>query len=189
MKAEDYASGLRVIMQALENRGFETWRSGNGPEYDGFLFSIHPSEEYECDCGQEDKRWTWEMDAKHLDECFLRVLEQRVEAAGRELFDDIDLDQLEAKKLCQERGIDYEGFVSHCSCDLAKRREEADVECRETCVVLEPNFTHKPTGLSVEWYKYVGRGMKVDNPVDAAQWDRIIVDCLNEAVSADPAMS
>lgn len=36
-----------------------------------------------------------------------------------------------------------------------------------------PNFMHKATGASVRWYKYIGRGMTVDE----AHWPEIFADC------------
>jgi len=27
-----------------------------------------------------------------------------------------------------------------------------------------PNFHHKPSGFKVWWYKYIGRGMRIENP-------------------------
>lgn len=38
-----------------------------------------------------------------------------------------------------------------------------------------PNFLHKPSGSTVEWYKYIGRGMKIDLK---AKWIAIMRDCL-----------
>jgi hypothetical protein len=38
-----------------------------------------------------------------------------------------------------------------------------------------PNFLHKPSGSTVRWYKWIGRG----NEVDLRQpWDSILADCL-----------
>ena len=36
-----------------------------------------------------------------------------------------------------------------------------------------PNFIHKPTGARVYWYKYIGRGMEVDD----ADWQKIFAEC------------
>lgn len=42
--------------------------------------------------------------------------------------------------------------------------------CRSGAPVA-PNFLHKGTGVSVRWYKYIGRGMEIDCP-DQETWDR-----------------
>lgn len=40
-----------------------------------------------------------------------------------------------------------------------------------------PNFHHKPTGVQVRWYKYIGRGMEIDCP-DQETWDQVFLDTL-----------
>ena len=40
-----------------------------------------------------------------------------------------------------------------------------------------PNFLHKPTGFSVIWYKYIGRGMEIKNPNDA-DFVKILAECV-----------
>jgi len=69
---------------------------------------------------------------------------------------------------------------------MTERRKAADLDCRETCAAITPNFTHKPTGLSLEWYKHMGRGLKVTNAVTPKRWDFIVLECLAEAIEARP---
>ena len=53
----------------------------------------------------------------------------------------------------------------YCWCDL---------EGCAWCAGEAPNFLHKPSGATVHWYKYIGRGMKVSH----ADWPAIMLDCL-----------
>lgn len=41
-----------------------------------------------------------------------------------------------------------------------------------------PNFHHKPSGLKVRWYKYIGRGMEITGDVDIEDVSDILIDCL-----------
>ena len=51
--------------------------------------------------------------------------------------------------------------------------------------VSAPHFAHLATGITVHWYKYIGRGMQVHVPAEAtesagdptAAWDRAIAEC------------
>ncbi len=48
----------------------------------------------------------------------------------------------------------------------------------EGCPELKPNFEHKKSGLTVDWYKYIGRGMDIDNP-NNADWTKVLAECIN----------
>jgi len=82
----------------------------------------------------------------------------------------------ELTRVCSEAGADISGgflggefgygayfendeFMMHPYCWCEKD------EC-EWCCGDAPNFLHKPSGLSVTWYKYIGRGMIVQGPAD-----------------------
>jgi hypothetical protein len=41
-----------------------------------------------------------------------------------------------------------------------------------------PNFEHKASGLTVCWYKHVGRGASKNQPLNRGQWLAILRDCL-----------
>jgi len=42
-----------------------------------------------------------------------------------------------------------------------------------------PNFHHKPTGIKVWWYKYIGRGMNVSRPPTLSECSSILTDALS----------
>lgn len=60
----------------------------------------------------------------------------------------------------------------------------AYVKWREThghstdCLEILPNFRHKPSGLAISWYKYIGRGMETNQKVSDTEALRIILECL-----------
>lgn len=77
-------------------------------------------------------------------------------------------------------GVNYENdtFVMRkqwwgdCTCGADDKNEPHKPEC----AVVLPNFVHKPTGFTVEWYKYIGRGMEID--ANGADFLGVINDCL-----------
>lgn len=58
---------------------------------------------------------------------------------------------------------------SYCWCDGDNQGHEAG---------CPPNFEHYRTGLRVEWYKYVGRGMACNMATTAGQWADIVAECI-----------
>lgn len=70
-------------------------------------------------------------------------------------------------------GCEYEDemFMMHpyCWCD----RKDCD-----WCESGRANFEHKASGLSIHWYKYIGRGMEVHNTSGKEAW-KIIVECID----------
>ena len=66
-------------------------------------------------------------------------------------------------------GADFENdtFLLHAYCWC----EEGS--CRWCGEEYAPNFLHKPTGTTVHWYKYIGRGMEVEG-----SWSGVLDSCL-----------
>lgn len=58
----------------------------------------------------------------------------------------------------------------------ARRSTKHDAVCRVCRGEFghAPNFHHKPSGTTVRWYKYIGRGMETDI---RAPWGQIIAEC------------
>jgi len=77
-------------------------------------------------------------------------------------------------------GVDYENdtFVMRrqwwgdCTCGANDDGREHE----EDCMLVLPNFIHKPTGFTVEWYKWIGRGMEID--ANGANFIDVLNDCL-----------
>lgn len=56
---------------------------------------------------------------------------------------------------------------------------QGSIDCSEA-----PNFWHKPTGLRIWWYKYVGRGMESNMPIDEDLICRVEASCMSYLRSA-----
>lgn len=87
------------------------------------------------------------------------------------------------KLLCTEHKLPYpSGCAVHCTCgrDAAWGEWMKTNGHTEACSLFLPNFVHKPSGLRVEWYKYIGRGMEVENmPKDIRAVFRECIESLN----------
>lgn len=42
-----------------------------------------------------------------------------------------------------------------------------------------PNFWHKPSGVKVWWYEWIGRSMTLGAPPNAPSWEAILSDCFD----------
>lgn len=54
------------------------------------------------------------------------------------------------------------------------------VTCDDMDQECAPNFTHKASGISIDWYKRLGRGMSLrSGTLTFPTWFEIMNDCLN----------
>lgn len=98
--------------------------------------------------------------------------------------------EIAKRGLCVEMGQDFKfGNETHCTCgviDERKARYDA-CECdwhvgrglfRFGAATEAPHFWHKPSGLQVRWYKWIGRDMELSNErLSGKEWHRIMLEC------------
>lgn len=99
-------------------------------------------------------------------------------------------------------GLTYpQGSAVHCTCGSDAEWLAKANACRCDCCLPAgafaangaepkrgaPNFWHKPSGLKVWWYKYIGRGMEVVDP-NGANIASVLHECLS-VVARPPAES
>lgn len=83
------------------------------------------------------------------------------------------------RKLCKEYRIPWNkgfGSLDHCSCGAQEtmRKWVSENPHSERCPIELPNFWHKPSGLKVRWYKYIGRDMEFNGEaLTSEQWRQI----------------
>lgn len=91
------------------------------------------------------------------------------------------------KKLCKEMRIKWNdglGGAVHCTCDYNKRYKKwlkkigYPNEHREDCLLVKPNFWHKPSGLKIQWYKYPLRDAYSNQELDLSMFKKIINNCI-----------
>lgn len=87
------------------------------------------------------------------------------------------------KGLCGEMGIPWNdgwGSACHCTCGKEERATAWFSENKHDtrCPIVLPNFWFKPTDLRVEWYKYIGREMETNRPLELSELVAIYEQCL-----------
>lgn len=100
-----------------------------------------------------------------------------------------DAYELAKQELCKELKQDYRfGNEVHCTCgvDVEQKARYDACACdwhvgrgiyRFGKAATAPNFWHKASGLTVEWYKWIGRDMEVNQEVTVETWATIVKEC------------
>jgi hypothetical protein len=105
------------------------------------------------------------------------------ESARRAYFKASDIRSKAVAKAVQAKTLKYDpewSWKYHCNCghsaahDEWQKRHEHVKPC-DHWWGGQPNFLHKPSGVEVRWYKYIGRDMEVKpNPIPAESWKQIV---------------
>lgn len=179
-------------------------RYGYANLYTSDLFNLHPY----CWCEREDGLCPWCSgclrdadfpDPVHTSDCYqthLDALKRKhgrlvagywVAPCGNKRHD------AAVEKLCVRMGLPYpHGSAVHCTCGASDRyrelRDACDCDsCAPAGIFAEagatdergaPLFWHKPSGVRVWWYKYIGRGMEVYAPEGAR-----VLSAVREAIN------
>jgi|SRR5579863_3737323 len=163
MKEYDETSGFRVLDEEMY---------GKNPGIGDFLFGGCDAEhaEIEISPGFVARTTIWKPRHDEKSERHQKAREKR--------------DAFEKRfcaKLCKERGLKKEGvgWRWYCTCyHAAALKEWFDAhDHARMCPVVWPNFWHKPSGLEVWWYKWIGRDMKVTMP-DGLDLQKVFAECL-----------
>lgn len=103
------------------------------------------------------------------------AVERAVREAARSEYDRAQ------EALCKSMGLPHpEGCECHCTCprESASQVWLAANDHAADCKSTRPNFLHKPSGLAVHWYKYIGRQMSADREIDVITWEAVMAGCL-----------
>jgi hypothetical protein len=144
------------LTEALSNTGADISSGllggefGYGAYFENDIFMMHPF----CWCEGDDCDWCISCDCD--DDAWRYFL-----ADGSE----VDADAF----------YDAGGYRTGTTVDVPERQCRACREDRQPAA----NFLHKSSGTAIRWYKYIGRGMKVDVKGD---WRSIFDECV-ESVS------
>lgn len=155
--------------------GFLGGEWGYGQDFENDVFEMHPYWWGDCECGHDDREAQWEDEHPHLDDCYQSELSRR---GGYE----------HASRLADAWGLPQVGCAVHCTCGREEERREW-VEANPhppDCPQVRPNFRHKPSGIEVRWYKYIGRSMEVPE-VTFLAWRGVMDECLASLSSGGPS--
>lgn len=199
---EPLADMLRALTAAIDSidsdkvaHGFLGRAHGYGATWDNDVFTMRPFYWGDCDCGADEREEAWSAENKHSADCYQSDLRAALLAAGGvatrwgwvEAPNGVGYDawcvvqDAAYKATTRKHGKPMAGCAVHCTCGHQDAFVAADVHHRDTCAIVLPNFVHKRTGMTVEWYKYIGRGMEATNaPTD-------LTAIFNECVASLPA--
>lgn len=82
-------------------------------------------------------------------------------------------------ELCAKYRKQRLGCAIHCTCGRDEKwRQFASTDDHDPlCPTVVPNFRHKASGTTIEWYKYIGRDMEIDAPA-GFDWRGCVRECL-----------
>jgi hypothetical protein len=159
---------------------------GYATDFSNDTFELHPFYWGDCTCAHDAADTEWWNTHEHADACYQQVIRAR---GFIDWDDQPDMDYHERSahnlaitdSVCAEMGLDPEnGSYVHCTCthdsEYAAWRA-ANGHDETICAMDRPNFRHKPTGSTVSFYKYLGRGMKVT--LQGLPWKQVYQDCLD----------
>lgn len=163
---------------------------GYGCDFENDVFVMRRFYWGDCTCGLEDRSERWWKANPHSQDCYTLERDRRLKKAGlhytQRKYNDpkMSWDKLQkeeakiVKPLCEERGLSYPaGSAVHCDCGASDKAQQAqELNHSGDCPVMLPNFKHKRTGLTVEWYKWIGRDNEVNGPTDDIPG--IIAECI-----------
>lgn len=159
-----------------------------GVDYVNDVFEMHPYYWGTCTCGFEDEEIEWEETHPHKPNCFHVKYEKYKEELEKKDITPFGKTKIKYDKLmtqfAKENGYTgLEGIAVYCDCGVDEEYEK----WREThdhkpdCPIVRPNFLYKPTGLIINWYKYINRSMSSNQIIDPKEFRKIIDHCLESA--------
>jgi hypothetical protein len=164
----------------MERLGFDCYGSRQEPDsewvFENDVFRMQPYYWGDCDCGYDEKEWQWDKEHKHAEACYqieYRKIRDTTEYFSKEA-------QTLIEELCGRYGLSYPSSCAvHCTCDYEKEWAAWSAENKhaETCALVQPNFSFKPTGFKLDWYKYALRSSYSSAPLTKELIDEMFTEC------------
>lgn len=162
--------------------------------FENAVFRVQPYYWGECECGFDELDWNWSNEHNHSEECYQSELRREMLAAGGrasnyggvERPSTLTYNQWDKIKdeiydrLCANHGLGRFGCAVHCTCshDSDYRHWREENEHAPSCRIVTANFTHKPSGFTVKWYKYPLRDSYSSEPLTHKLMRSMWADCI-----------
>jgi len=163
-------------------------------DYENDTFFTMPYVWDGCSCGFDNIAEEWHRKHDHEPTCYQSLVKKElIEKGWKEdstgyLNPPKDYDYPTAKdiedevrkKYCKKFNLSFPyGCAVHCTCSYKKLEEEYynTHDHNPYCRVVMPNFFYKPTGLSIQWYKYPGRDSYSNKKITNEEFLEIINKC------------
>lgn len=178
---------------------FDDLGIGDHEGYENDTFVIRPYYWGDCTCGFEEMLADFENNNDHRDYCYRKLVEKDlIEQYGWtkdsigileptesiSINEKMRIKEKVQKKWCKRLGLSTGiGMAIHCTCDYKERRNKflSEHDHDEWCPIVLPNFYHKPTGFSMQWYKRPLRNSYMNMDLTKDQFKDIIKDCIKSA--------
>ena len=201
--SEDLVSNMMVaITKKIEESGDEIavqgilgGTYGYGAHYKNDVFEMRPFYWGDCVCDYDTLRNEWEEANPHDDHCYQTLFHNRHYVnyggdggwnfdvkPGHERDENFEDKCTCIKDLCEMFHIDPNkpGSHVHCTCwhDIKYPIFLSSISHADHCEMDKPNFLHYKSGIKVEWYKYIGRGMEYDEDIPVETWVNVFKEVL-----------
>lgn len=185
--------GLVTLTEAIAQldgdkvaHGFLGGEFGYGGHWENEVFLMHPF----CWCDREDCPWCMGCDCPDTSYHYF-VDGSEVTYKEYSAFFERETGKHDHKR--------HDAWMKRAEAANARRTTRHDPVCRFCTGGLfpekgagrgksAPNFWHKPTGLKVWWYKYIGRGMESEG-LDGADLQAVFAECLHSLTHSNGVRS
>lgn len=172
----------------MEKLGFDSYGNYEAPDGDwswGFendVFSIQPYYWGYCNCGYEERELEWTQAHQHREACYQTEYRKITEAVPWTVGGRVNRKHWELVKALLEKHelpVTKSGSAVHCTCQHQDEWKAWSAENSHTseCAVVQPNFLFKPTGFTLDWYKYPLRDSYSSKPLTKELIDEMFAEC------------
>lgn len=154
-------------------------------EFENDTFKLMPYYWGECNCGYDERENEWLKKNSHSDSCYQIDYEKisGYEYCRRD--HDRFIEEI-IKPLYIKHGFNttaenwWHGYAVRCDCGYDDRFKKWCVENyhSDDCMLVKPNFLHKPSGFAIKWYKYPLRDSYMNQLIGLRRFAEIIDDCI-----------
>ena len=190
----------RLFMACTKDDKELDYNLSYGMEFENDCFSLFPYYWGDCTCGFDDAEIEWSRANDHKQDCYQYCVINNLIQSGWNKTDgwysgyraahpeDMDYDEWAGmqdrvrQEFCEDMGLPYpNGGAIHCTCDYNKRYKEwhDENDHKSDCPTIRPNFLHKRTGISINWYKYPLRDSYISMDISLRDFSKIIDECCN----------
>jgi hypothetical protein len=153
---------------------------GYGCDIETDTFRMFPYYWGDCTCGHEEREMEWGDTHPHSPSCYQSDYQKLSEQFTR-FYNNPEAD-LAIRALCEKHRIPWDngrGSAIHCTCGVQEAwlKWSSENHHDPECPTVLPNFLHKPSGVRVSWYKWIGRSMEIEAP-PGFDWKRCISECI-----------
>ena len=154
-------------------------------EFENDTFKLTPYYWGDCTCDYDNREHEWLINNRHEYGCYYYDY-QKVKNHFPSVLDRNRYLNEVIKPIYIKHGFDttgkdwWHGFSIRCDCGRDERFEKWSAENYHSgdCLLVKPNFLHKPTGFEIKWYKYPLRDSYMNQDITIEQFAKIIDDCI-----------